>query len=244
MWQGNHRLHLVVCGLGGALLGSSVTLAVASKFLERKYLAISESEIQAAKRFYAAMDKTDLEPPVATEEELVPQPASNSVEEAISAYREYVAEEEPEEKPEPTIVNMFQHHTPPGEEVLDALMADRDPDEPYIITKAEFLENAYENDQKGMTYFEGDGVLMDDADEYNPVPDANLDTLVGQDNLLRFGYGSGDENTLYVRNENVGLDFFITKSEGKYGVEVLGFDNEPGEHLEHSKNRKFRNRDD
>lgn len=109
----------------------------------------------------------------------------------------------------------------------------RNPDEPYIITHDEFMENENGFTQGTMTYYNGDDILTDDKDV--PVPD--IDDIVGSEALTRFGYGSRDRNVVYVRNEKIETDFEITLSQGEFSKEVAGF--------QHSAPlRRFRSSDD
>jgi hypothetical protein len=112
---------------------------------------------------------------------------------------------------------------------------------PYVITEDEFFENASDKDQVSFTYFEGDGVLVDEQDK--PVED---DSIVGSDNLTRFGQGTRDKNMVHVRNERLDLEFEIARSKGKYVVEVLGLGDDE-DSLQHSGRRRpqrFRPDDD
>jgi hypothetical protein len=95
----------------------------------------------------------------------------------------------------------------------------RNPDEPYIITHDEFMENENGFTQGTMTYYNGDDILTDDKDV--PVPD--IENIVGSEALTRFGYGSRDRNVVYVRNEKLETDFEITLSQGEFAKEVAGF---------------------
>lgn len=110
----------------------------------------------------------------------------------------------------------------------------RDPEKPYIITEKEFFED--DRQTITLTWFEGDEVLADEKDEH--IPD--IDRVVGEDNLLRFGVGSGDPNVLYVRNEKMEVDFEVVKNEGKYTEQILGF----VQHEDSIGVRKFRTYDD
>lgn len=110
----------------------------------------------------------------------------------------------------------------------------RSPDKPYIITFDEFYES--DNQTITLTWFEGDEVLADEKDEHIPT----IDKTVGEDNLLRFGYGSRDPNILYIRNEKMETDFEVVKNEGKYTEQVLGFI----QHEDKVRPRKFRTYDE
>lgn len=249
---------LVPSGLTvAAAVGGAVGYAVASKVLSKKYKEIADAEIQEAKVYYQGLYSRPpliAEPETPTEfviapgsslsveafDDLPEETKSRMISTAVEALKSY--QPPPEERIAPTIVNVF-NTTPPGEEVLEALLADRNPEEPYLITKAEFFENEPDHEQGQFTFYEGDTVLVDDKDEYNPILDT--EKVVGDDNLLRFGYGSGDEHTLYVRNETLDppMDLCIVRSTGRYTDEVMGFDND-GPTLKHSQQRKFRLHDE
>jgi hypothetical protein len=67
-----------------------------------------------------------------------------------------------------------------------------------------------------------------------PIPDVNA--TVGDGNLDRFGHRSKDPRVVYIRNEKLGIEYEVCKSDGSYAEEVGGFikhDNRP-------KIRKFR----
>jgi hypothetical protein len=117
----------------------------------------------------------------------------------------------------------------------------RTPDKPYILSFEEFNRGEFDYQQITLSYFEGDDTLCDEKDE--PITDS--DTVVGDDNLTRFGHGSKDNNILYIRNEKMDLDFEVVRSPGKFIHEILGFDDTIS-HEHHSgskKNRKFRGDD-
>lgn len=259
---------LVPSGLTVAAgLGAAVGYVVASRILEKKYRELADKEIAEARVLYQRMysrpplvlepEVEESEEDVEADEEDTPAGAWDDLEEtvqerimtnAMKAMGTYVPPSDDSEGVEkgtsvPTSRNTFAEYQPPGDEVMEALMADRDPAAPYIITKSEYYENEPDIEQKRFTYYEGDGVLVDDQEEYNPIQD--IDRVAGDDNLLRFGYGSGDEHTLYVRNESVDppMDLYITRSTGHYAIEVMGLD-ESQPHLKHSQPRKFRVRDD
>lgn len=257
----NIRLLIGVTSAISVATGAAVSYVVTNKLLEKKFDERLESEIVKAKALYQEMYSQPVlirdDPP---EDELLEAVRTVTQEfdgfpedlvgRALDAARVYMAEDEENKqtvddpRPDPnTVINIFQNNTPPGDEVLGALMADRTPEEPYIITKSEFLQNDPDFEQARFTFYEGDQILVDDRDEYNPIMDT--ERVAGDDNLLRFGYGSGDEYVLYIRNETLDppLDLHITRVNGKYGEEVMGLD-EDEPHLRHSQPRKFRLRDE
>jgi NTP pyrophosphatase (non-canonical NTP hydrolase) len=253
-WQENTRLMIAVSSGISVAVGAGVGYVLASKMLEKSFQERLEAEIQDARSFYQDMYSTPVF--VAEEKEEVFEsireatdahdgPPQDLVGQALSAMATYdpegeEAREEERARHQPVIVNnIFANTVPPGEEVLGALMADRDPAKPYIITREEFLQGRDEFEQVEYTYWEGDDILVDDRYEFQPIE--NMELVAGEENLLRFGYGSGDENVLYIRNEAMDppLDLHITKSSGKYAVEVMAVGSED-DHLEHSEPRKFR----
>ena len=258
---------LVPSGLTvAALAGATVGYVVASKTLEKKFRELADKEIAEARVLYQRMYsrpplvlEPELEPteeevedervkqaPAGTWDELDEVTQERIMTNAVQAMGTYVPpseETEITEKREVSVRYTFTEYQAPGDEVMAALLADRDPSEPYVITKSEYYENEPDHEQRDFTYYEGDQVLVDDQEEYNPITD--VDRVAGEDNLLRFGYGSGDEHTLYIRNESVDppFDICITRSAGKYADEVMGFsDDEP--HLKHSQKRFRLHEDD
>lgn len=89
---------------------------------------------------------------------------------------------------------------------------------PYVLHVDEFNANENEWDQAELTFFEGDGVLCDVRDD--PIP--AIDKVVGEGNLFRFGHGGADKDTVYVRNEDMKMEWEITRSDGKFAEVVLG----------------------
>jgi hypothetical protein len=100
-------------------------------------------------------------------------------------------------------------------------IASRTPGEPYVVSRDEFMEHEDDSfNQVTLTFYAGDNVLADDQDEVI----FDVDDLVGEDNLNRFGHGSNDPNVVYIRNERLTLDIEVLQSHGEFAVEVLGND--------------------
>lgn len=95
----------------------------------------------------------------------------------------------------------------------------RDPDVPYVIHKDEYTQNEKEYEQATLTYYEGDDVLA--AHDDSVIDDQ--DETVGVENLGKFGHGSGDPLVVHVRNDRLGIDYEIVKSNGTFSQEVHGF---------------------
>jgi len=245
--NGNQKAAIgcVVSGSIGVVVGYFAAKAV----LEPKHREDIQQVTDEARVYYQNLySRQDivLEAETPTEEEheldmnevrgLVEAQPERKIQEAVEAQKTYEGEEET-----PQTESVFERAVPPSADVIDALLADRDTDKPYIITKQEFLDNEPEHEQIAFTYFEGDSVLIKDDDEFAPIED--IDFVVGEDNLYHFGYGSEDELVVYVRNENVSppYDLHVTKSPGYYVHEVINGGEEEDEtpHLAHTQ-RKFR----
>jgi hypothetical protein len=105
-------------------------------------------------------------------------------------------------------------------------LARRSPDLPFIIHSEEFAAEEPEYLKVTYTYFEADDVLVDEDNE----PILNWEHLVGTNNF-RWGHGSTDEDTVFIRNDLRRLDMEVTRSLKSYAVEIQGlnFDEPPGE---------------
>lgn len=260
-WRESTRLVIIASSALSAAGAAAAASVITWRVLEKKYQTQLMLELEQSKIFYQRMystptfvaeEKSDIPPAeegskqLGTDTQEVDGIPVDVVGEALEKLQVYQGNrDDSDDDRRPVIINnIFANHTPPGEEVLDALLATRDPSEPYIITKHEFYTNEEDFEQESFTFYEGDKILVLDKEEYNPV---DTERLAGDENLLRFGYGSGDEDVVYIRNETIDppLDLHITRSPDKYGVVVMGLDNDEP-HLQHSntQTRRFRARDE
>jgi len=247
----------VVSASAGAILGYRVAVAR----LQAEFEEEAGKQIEAAKEYYASMRVVnDVKP---TPQEILEQVYSTEAQEAREAHESYLGNNPGEEDFGAPVVaaetisepvqelqveapkNVFAGKEPveevPGEWDYERELAIRaeNPDKPYIIHHDEYFENETEYEQGSLTYYEGDDTLVDEKD----MPVGDDTNVVGDDALTAFGHGSKDKNVVYVRNESLEMDFEIVRSNGKFSVEVLGFDDEEGESLQHSHrrpNRRFR----
>src|SRR5690606_39088902 len=76
-----------------------------------------------------------------------------------------------------------------------------------------------------LTWWDGDHTLMDESEEI--VDD--VEKLIGTENIGKFGESDpADPNVVYIRNDNLEIDFEVLREMGKYSVNVAGFtDDEP-----------------
>lgn len=196
-------LHIVGCAAGGVL-----GYGFAMKRLKARYDEELAAEVLATKKFYAIMNKDGV----------VLESLSEKIESSV-------------EVPETVKVVLdkyagrtekIQYHRPVEKStsiVTSNIFADvAEVENPVLITEEEFEENGPEYTMASLTYYEGDNVLSDQADEVVDIKD------VGAENLQHFGEGEWDPNILYVMNKRIEHLFEINLSSGKFSVEVLGLE--------------------
>jgi hypothetical protein len=221
-----------------AVIAGSAGYFLAKRHLQTKYERIIENEVNKTREYYKNVLATKQKVAGSTaqkfindaEEDAQMQAAVDKKKsDALAAMAQYRPEQEPEleetivveEDEEVTVV--LQEERDDGWD-LEAEVANRDPDEPYVISFDEFMTNDPEHNQNTFTYYQGDDVLSDERDQAIPY----VDPVVGSENLKRFGDGSGDPRVVHVRNERLGTDYEIVLSDGKYAHEVLGLQHSDG----------------
>jgi hypothetical protein len=228
---------LRLIGVGASMVTVGSALGVGAYFLlkkdlEAKYAKIAEEEIAEAKRYYNRLTKKDeFSDPVKLVKESETKDENTRILEDLryrTKAREFktAMDAEPEDGP---------YETGPWQ--WDEEQRNRTEDEPYIIHHDEFQQNEKEYEQFTFTYFDGDDILCNEADEV--VSDTNF--IVGDHNLARFGHGSKDNNVVYIRNDHLQSEIEVIRRKGSYAKEVLGF-------IEHSEDsgrpRRFRSYDE
>jgi len=93
----------------------------------------------------------------------------------------------------------------PGEE--DSLSMKEIADTPYIIDSDAFHCDMLHYDKLTITYYEGDNVVVDDQEEIITDPDS----VIGSEALVNFGNQSMDPEVVYIRNEQLSVDYEITR---------------------------------
>lgn len=237
---------------GGAVAG----YIVAQKRLEKVYDEIARAEIAQAKEFYAVINKKDVPSPTVLAEEKgysadAAHPTLRDAAESLLVYKGEV-ELDVEQKEildahtsrtvteiieEDGVVqtNVFQESVSIKGWNQEEEESERTDSAPYIISWDEFKKNQPDYIQTVLTYFEADGVLVDEKD----VPIDQTDMTVGDGALTRFGHGSRDNNIVYVRNPVLDMDFEIVRTPKSYEEEVLGI-----QHSHRPRSRRFRDDDE
>lgn len=226
---------VVLGGVVGFGLGVAVGVLggyyIANRRLQVKYDEQLEREIVEAKSFYARLNK------YSTPEEAVQalRPEVAEAAEALSRYQGTLPDVEVSEPADGTLIvgenvtvevnNVFDTKVTDtwDQEAEEEIRSQLAPGTPFIISEAEYQETEGFA-QSTLTYYAGDKTLADERDQH--IPD--VDKTVGLDNLLRFGHGTGDARTVFVRNERLRVDFEVLLSDGKYAHEVLGLQHSDG----------------
>lgn len=108
-------------------------------------------------------------------------------------------------------------------------------DIPYIINADCFASDGLQNDKLTITYYAGDDTLVDDGEEII----VDRDMLIGSGNLEHFGDQSMDPDVVYIRNEQLGVDYEIIRVYQDYKVVIGG-----EEETKPKKKRERRTKDD
>lgn len=142
---------------------------------------------------------------------------------------------------EPAEVEVVGEDWPDPEYVDEAAMiANRSSETPYVVSKDEFMMNEAHYEVYQLTFFEGDGTLLDDQEEN--IPDTVQ--VLGHDFEKMFGVMSENNNTVYIQNDISEALFEVTRSRMS-GVEALyGVQASDEDIIEHSSMKSRRRRGD
>lgn len=269
----NNPVTLALVGVAGIIAGGVGGYFFAQKKLRSFYEDLSSEEIAQAKEFYSGVYKTDPEgSPMSPQEVLAERHGSAAAADALRGYQgrqvaeQIVSEENLEvaldEQDEAQISRIEERRrhdveVEEGErtvtETTETVNVFVDPnfdleeerkhrriDKPYIITHDEFFEAELEYDTQQLTYFEEDDTLSNERGEAI----REIDKMIGEDHLVRFGHGSKDQNIVYVRNDRLETDYEVVKDSGSYVKSVLGMLDDGSDSLKHSqqaaRRREFR----
>ena len=133
-----------------------------------------------------------------------------------------------------TVNNVFQTYSEQWDWEIETMH--REDNKIYVIHYDEFVSNESNYTQETLTYYSGDDIL---TDQFNtPIYDH-----VKMTGSIQFGHGSGDPNVVFIRNDDLHMEWEILKDESKYQVEILGYEIEQeyeADDLKHSNYFKFR----
>lgn len=132
--------------------------------------------------------------------------------------------------------NVFDRSDPSWKWEVELANREAHPRAPYVITFAEFDTCESEYSQETLTYYARDDIVADQSD----TPIYGADKILGP---LKFGHGSRDNNVVYIRNDELEIEWEVVRHPGSFEEEVLGFEIEEQyevDDLKHSRNDKFR----
>ncbi|AXH43799.1 hypothetical protein SEA_BREYLOR17_54 [Arthrobacter phage Breylor17] len=224
---------------GGAAIGSGVTVLV----LKKKYAVKAEEEIASVRYAYlkrlnemeAEFDqerKDEGKSPVAPvemhpEEIEVPMERVVPTNEQLRKAYHKMAKANPETVEGLSEVNETLGYTGKEDPVNEQpkpyqyLEADNGINTPYVIPVQAYMDDESMFTQLTLTYYAGDKTLViEDSDEV--VED--IDQTVGFENLTKFGEESGNDDTVYIRNEKREIEYEVLRDPGKYSHNVQGID--------------------
>lgn len=198
---------LILAVVGGFVGGLVVGYFTTKHILEQSYIDLANEEIKDAKEYYESVadERTSS----------APDGRERIFYSTLRQYQGAAPVQTDHTEAKQVLRNIFRDPEEVGD--FSEEVSARNPEEPYIIAVTEYLSNDSNYSQETVTWYEGDGALIDDRDE--PVDDP--DGTVGLGNL-RFGHRSNDENVVYIRNDRLLIDFEVLRHDGKYAIVVLG----------------------
>lgn len=204
---------------GAAVVGAGVGFFVGYKLMEKRLETAFDERIDeetAKMREYYSLVKKPYPTPEAAVEDLIPQgplaedPREPNMRVAYhkivqTEYTEAESDEQEAAAAEEEVVNVFEKAPP-------------DPGSAYPISQDDFMGNATGFVQSTLTWYEADDTLVDERD----VIVASPNDTIGSTFRVQFGQQSSDNNIVHIRNEKLGLEFEVVRSNGSYKREVLG----------------------
>jgi hypothetical protein len=214
--------------------GAGVGFLVARNVLEKKYARLLDEEIRRTKEFFGEYEGPEdpefMEQAIQTAEAMTEYTGGETVVNPAKLAEAVTASIKRDEGKQHVAYNRPGAPSIVEDEVRDiesnVAAAPLDPDAraPYMITFAEFDANETSAEQITVSFFAGDGIVIDEED--NVISPDRVEQIIGTDNLNRFGTNKDDPdmepNVIYVRCERFNMDFEVTRSPGKHSVEVLG----------------------
>lgn len=222
-----------VYGVTGLVVGVGLGFLICRSVLIRKYEDMLDTEVALTKEYYSNLvpDVREVFLPDSAKKPdvIVIEPDTDSSEALVERLNyQRISSDEPDEpvitQTKKSIFDNDDEEQDIGEEIENDKfdeMPEPDPDNPYIIPVSEWHEEwvgPVRYEKVSFTFYEEDDTLIDEAN--NVI--SNVDELVGKANLARFGFGSDDEDLVFVRNQILETDFSIERDTGSYALKILG----------------------
>lgn len=212
--EGLSKLQAGFIALGTAIAGGIGGYFVAEKRLRTKYEKLAEEEIDAMREhFRARLVAKEVKPELSDLGKKVEDLGYRAPEgrDPLNSTQDPAAP-----IAVPPSRNIFEEAEAEISWDQEAELAGRDTKSPYVIHVDERHERNYT--ESTLTYYSGDDVLCDEQDKVI----ADQDLVVGLQNLDRFGHGSNDPNIVYIRNDDLGIEVEVVRSERTYAEDVHG----------------------
>lgn len=177
--------------------GVAVGVAASWRYFKMKYARIAQEEIDSVKEVFSRKRQEEED-----------REASQTREQEIKQKKE---EHDRETAAYSDMLRRLGYTNDEIEERKEGGLLDKN--RPYVIPPDEFGD-AVDYDCVSLNFY-ADGVLTDDWD--NPIED--VESLVGKDSLTHFG--EYEEDSVFVRNDDVRVDFEILRDERNY-YDVVG----------------------
>lgn len=94
--------------------------------------------------------------------------------------------------------------------------------EPYLITRQEFEEVEPSFDTVSLTWYTKDQTLAEDLVANGNAEIDDVERVIGSRHLEMFGKASGDKDVFFIRNEDNGTKYEVTRVQAYYQEVVLG----------------------
>lgn len=234
-----------VVGLGtGFLVGYQVSKKKFEKFANEEIASVKDTYSRRYKDgAYSTPESAAavLIPEDEDESEILPTFSEPEIREYTDQVEELGYQREIDEQVEvPTIVqNVFVENLKVEieDESTQAWTPKREPHKPYLITEEEYMTTEEDWDKLTMMYYEEDDSLADDREQLV----SDIESVIGDEALDHFGYGTNQKNAVYVRNPRISTDFEILRDKRSYQEVVIGI---PQEKTKKSPVRRMREGDD
>lgn len=112
------------------------------------------------------------------------------------------------------------------EEKADMFEYEREPGKPYLISREEHEEgpeSPKHHEVATLVYYEGDNTLASYPSNSIIV---DIDRVIGARHLAMFGVKSGDPQTVYIRNDDLSMDYEVVHEAESFNSKVLNLDAE------------------
>lgn len=201
-------------------IGAGVGVGVTKLIVEKKMQTYADEQIEDVKRRYSRREEYRIRQ--------AEQDAQEQVDEVMEVVSDMQGNNEviinPDKKPDlATYVNqtLIEKHNYSNPQVeVDREELDRKLDEvranakPYLISYDQFTDECEFYDKISMTFYALDETFVDEYED----PVADPFSLIPDNILENWGFGSDDPDMAYVRNDAIAADYEVTRLHKRSGL--------------------------